>query len=54
VWRPSSIGAADRPLLLGVKLNQHPELWNAVDIAVPLLDMERFEQIAAGTSWVGE
>jgi prolyl oligopeptidase len=35
-------------------MTQHPELWNAVDIAVPLLDMVRFEQIAAGTSWVGE
>ncbi|HEY4129025.1 MAG TPA: prolyl oligopeptidase family serine peptidase, partial [Gemmatimonadaceae bacterium] len=33
---------------------QHPELWNAVDIQVPLLDMLRYEQIEAGTSWVGE
>ena len=37
-----------------VKGEQHPELWNAVDIQVPLLDMLRFEQIAAGASWVGE
>ena len=39
---------------MGVEFNQHPELWRAVDIQVPLLDMLRFEQIAAGASWVGE
>ena len=41
-------------LLMGVEMNQHPELWSAVQIAVPLLDMIRYEQIAAGASWVGE
>ena len=39
---------------MGVEFNQHPELWGAVDIEVPLLDMMRYEQIAAGASWVGE
>jgi len=39
---------------MGVEFTQHPELWHAVDIEVPLLDMLRFEQIAAGASWVGE
>ena len=39
---------------MGVEFTQHPELWNAVDIQVPLLDMLRFEKIAAGASWVGE
>jgi prolyl oligopeptidase len=39
---------------MGVEMTQHPELWNAVDIGVPLLDMLRFEHIAAGSSWVGE
>ena len=29
-------------------------MWNAVVIQVPLLDMLRFERIAAGASWVGE
>ena len=47
-------GGSNGGLLMGVQLTQHPELWNAVDIQVPLLDMLRFEQIAAGTSWVGE
>jgi prolyl oligopeptidase len=47
-------GGSNGGLLMGVEFTQHPELWRAVDIQVPLLDMLRFEQIAAGTSWVGE
>ncbi len=47
-------GGSNGGLLMGVEMNQHPELWNAVQIAVPLLDMLRYEQIAAGASWVGE
>ena len=39
---------------MGVEFTQHPEMWNAVVIQVPLLDMLRFEHIAAGASWVGE
>jgi prolyl oligopeptidase len=48
------MGGSNGGLLMGVEFNQHPELWNAVAIAIPLLDMVRFEQIAAGESWVGE
>ncbi len=47
-------GGSNGGLLMGVEFEQHPELWNAVVIEVPLLDMLRFEQIAAGASWVGE
>ncbi|MEV6770168.1 prolyl oligopeptidase family serine peptidase [Nocardia sp. NPDC051030] len=47
-------GQSNGGLLMGVEFTQHPELWNAVDIGIPLLDMVRFEQIAAGASWVGE
>ena len=47
-------GGSNGGLLMGVEFTQHPELWRAVDIQVPLLDMRRYEQIAAGTSWVGE
>jgi len=47
-------GGSNGGLLMGVEYTQHPELWHAVDIQVPLLDMLRFEKIAAGTSWVGE
>jgi prolyl oligopeptidase len=47
-------GGSNGGLLMGVEFTQHPELWNAVDIQVPLLDMLRFEQIDAGASWVAE
>ena len=47
-------GGSNGGLLMGVEYTQHPELWNAVDIQVPLLDMVRFEKIAAGSSWTGE
>ncbi len=47
-------GGSNGGLLMGVEFNQHPEMWGAVDIEVPLLDMMRYEQIAAGASWVGE
>jgi prolyl oligopeptidase len=47
-------GGSNGGLLMGVEFTQHPEMWNAVDIQVPLLDMLRFEKIQAGTSWVGE
>ena len=47
-------GGSNGGLLMGVEFTQHPELFNAVDIQVPLLDMLRYEHIAAGASWVGE
>ena len=47
-------GGSNGGLLMGVEMTQHPELWHAVTIQVPLLDMERYEQIAAGASWVDE
>ena len=47
-------GGSNGGLLMGVEFTQHPDLWHAVDIQVPLLDMLRYEQIAAGASWVGE
>ncbi len=47
-------GGSNGGLLMGVEFNQHPELWNAVVIQVPLLDMIRISKIAAGASWQGE
>jgi len=47
-------GGSNGGLLMGVEMTQHPEMWNAVSINIPLLDMLRFEQIAAGASWTGE
>ena len=39
---------------MGVEFNQHPEMWKAVVIQVPLLDMLGYEHMSAGASWVGE
>jgi len=47
-------GGSNGGLLMGVEFIQHPELWRAVDIQVPLLDMLRIGQLGAGASWAGE
>jgi prolyl oligopeptidase len=47
-------GASNGGLLMGVEFTQHPEMYDAVDIGIPLLDMMRYERIEAGASWVGE
>lgn len=47
-------GGSNGGLLMGVEFTEHPEMWNAVQIEVPLLDMLRYEKIQAGASWVGE
>ena len=47
-------GGSNGGLLMGVQFTQHPELWNAVVIQIPLLDMIRIGKIAAGASWAGE
>ena len=39
---------------MGVEMTEFPELYNAVIIQVPLLDMIRISKIAAGASWQGE
>jgi prolyl oligopeptidase len=48
------MGGSNGGLLMGVEFIQRPQLWRAVDIQVPLLDMLRYEQIAAGSSWIAE
>jgi prolyl oligopeptidase len=47
-------GGSNGGLLTGVEFIQHPNLWHAVLIEVPLLDMLRISKIAAGASWEGE
>lgn len=47
-------GGSNGGLLMGVQFTQHPELWRATIIDVPLLDMLRISKIAAGASWEGE
>ena len=57
VTRPRRLGiqgGSNGGLLAGVEFIQHPELWNAALIEVPLLDMIRISKIAAGASWEGE
>ena len=48
------IGGSNGGLLMGVEMEQHPDLWNGVAIMVPLLDMLGYEHIDAGASWVAE
>jgi prolyl oligopeptidase len=47
-------GGSNGGLLMGVQMTQHPELYRAISIEVPLLDMLRISKIAAGASWQGE
>jgi prolyl oligopeptidase len=39
---------------MGVAMTQHPELFNAAVIQVPLFDMMRFHKLLAGNSWIAE
>jgi len=48
------LGGSNGGLLMGVEFTQHPDMWQAVVIQVPLLDMLGFEHLSAGASWVGE
>jgi prolyl oligopeptidase len=41
------VGGSNGGLLMGVEFTEHPEMWNAVQIEVPLLDMLRYEKIQA-------
>ena len=47
-------GGSNGGLLMGVELTQRPELWRAVVVQVPLLDMLRYNQLLAGASWMDE
>jgi len=48
------MGGSNGGLLMGVELTQHPEMWNAVVVQVPLLDMVNYTHMSAGASWQGE
>ncbi|MGH6997866.1 MAG: prolyl oligopeptidase family serine peptidase, partial [Phenylobacterium sp.] len=47
-------GRSNGGVLTTVSLTQHPELWNAVVVESPLVDMLRYHKLSAGASWVGE
>jgi prolyl oligopeptidase len=48
------MGGSNGGLLMGVMLTQRPDLWNAVVLQAPLLDMLRYNRMLAGASWVDE
>ncbi|MGV8940558.1 MAG: prolyl oligopeptidase family serine peptidase [Lysobacter sp.] len=47
-------GGSNGGLLMGNMLTQYPELFGAVVIQVPLLDMQRYHKLLAGASWMAE
>ena len=47
-------GGSNGGLLVGVALTQRPDLFKAVVCQVPLLDMQRYNKLLAGASWVDE
>ncbi|MCF6329050.1 MAG: prolyl oligopeptidase family serine peptidase [Henriciella sp.] len=48
------MGGSNGGLLMGVMITQAPDMWNAVVIQVPLLDMLRYHKLLAGASWIDE
>lgn len=48
------MGGSNGGLLVGVAFTQHPDLYNAVVINNPLLDMRRYSHLLAGASWMAE
>jgi len=48
------MGGSQGGLFMGVAMTQHPELFNAAVIQVPLFDMLRFHKLLAGASWIAE
>ena len=47
-------GGSNGGLLTGNMLTQYPQLFGAVIIQVPLLDMKRYSHLLAGASWMAE
>ena len=57
ITSPDHLGAfgwSNGGLLAGVVFTQRPDLFNAVVVGAPLLDMKRYSKMLAGASWVGE
>jgi prolyl oligopeptidase len=57
VTRPQRLackGGSNGGLLVGNMLTRYPDLFGAIDCAVPLLDMKRYTKLTAGPSWVSE
>lgn len=57
ITSPARLGVHGRSnggLLTGAMLTRRPDLFGAVLIGVPLLDMRRYHKLLAGASWVAE
>ncbi|MFI6426627.1 prolyl oligopeptidase family protein [Promicromonospora sp. NPDC050880] len=57
VTTPERLGMEGRSnggLLAGNMLTQYPELFGAIIVGVPLLDMKRYSHLLAGASWMAE
>ena len=50
----AAMGGSNGGLLTGNMLTQYPELFGAIVIQVPLLDMKRYSHLLAGASWMAE
>jgi len=48
------MGGSNGGLLTGVAFTQRPDLFNAAVVQVPLLDMQRYNKLLAGASWMAE
>lgn len=48
------MGGSNGGLLVGAVMTQRPELFSAVVVNVPLLDMNRYNKLLAGASWMAE
>ena len=47
-------GRSNGGVLMSVSMTQHPELYGAVVIESPLIDMLRYTHLSAGASWAAE
>jgi prolyl oligopeptidase len=52
--RLGAMGGSNGGLLMGAMLTGRPELFRAIVIQVPLLDMLRYHKLLAGASWMAE
>jgi prolyl oligopeptidase len=49
-----AMGGSNGGLLVGNMLTQYPQLFGAIVVQVPLLDMKRYSHLLAGASWMAE
>jgi prolyl oligopeptidase len=52
--RLACVGGSNGGLLVGNMLTRYPQLFGAIECAVPLLDMKRYTKLTAGSSWISE